>query len=189
MRKLVSRLLVASLATLAVYLVYPDQAPSSPEKPVQVQTPTKTANSRTIATLECTVRSVHDGDSLRVQCPGERGTIPVRMRQIDAPELDQAHGTRARDHLRKLCPAGSKVLIHTEGHDQYDRLLGDLQCQGKDINEEMVSSGSAWVYNRYVEDRDLYPLQDEAREQKRGLWAGHNPEAPWRWRYEQRNPE
>lgn len=188
MRKLLSRLLVASLATLVVYFVYPDQTPDVPEKPVPTQQ-TQTRNSRTIATLECTVRSVHDGDSLRVQCPGELQTIAVRMRQIDAPELDQDHGTRARDHLRKLCPIGTKVLIHTEGHDQYDRLLGDLQCQGKNVNEEMVSSGSAWVYNRHVEDRDLYQLQDEAREQKRGLWAGHEPVKPWTWRYEQRNAD
>ena len=136
--------------------------------------------------LKCTIRSVHDGDSMRVQCPGERRSIPVRMRQIDAPELDQAHGTRARDHLRKLCRLGSTATIHTQGRDQYGRVLGDVYCDDKSVNEEMVASGSAWIYDRYVEDRSLYRLQDQARAKKRGLWADKNPQAPWRWRYQQR---
>lgn len=138
------------------------------------------------APLRCTVRSVHDGDSMRVQCPGQRRSIAVRMHQIDAPELDQAHGVEARSHLRKLCRIGSTATIHTQGHDQYDRLLGDVYCKGVSVNEAMVASGSAWVYNRYVEDRGLYRLQDRAREHKQGLWADRDPEAPWQWRYKQR---
>lgn len=137
--------------------------------------------------LQCTITSVHDGDSMRVRCPGDRRTVPVRMEQIDAPELEQAHGRHSRDRLRQLCRVGATATIHTEGRDQYGRLLGNVYCDGKSVNEEMVASGSAWVYDRYVQDRDLYRLQDKARAQKRGLWGGRQPQAPWRWRYEQRN--
>lgn len=137
-------------------------------------------------TLTCTVHSVHDGDSMRVRCPGERGTIALRMEQIDAPELQQAYGTRARDRLRELCPVGTPVTIQASGRDQYGRLLGNASCDGHSVNEEMIRAGAAWVYNRYVTDRSLYALQDEARAARRGLWAGRNPEAPWRWRYQQR---
>lgn len=137
--------------------------------------------------IRCTVRSVHDGDSMRVQCRGERRTTAIRMRQIDAPELDQAHGIQARDHLRKLCSRGSTATIRTQGRDQYGRVLGDVYCANKNINEEMVSSGSAWPYRRYVTDQKLFRLQKEAREARRGLWGGKNPQEPWRWRYEQRN--
>lgn len=124
---------------------------------------------------------------MRVRCPGDRHTTAVRMQQIDAPELEQAYGTRARDHLRQLCRVGSVATIETQGHDQYGRLLGDVYCAGKSVNEEMVASGSAWIYDRYVQDRSLYKLQDKARTDERGLWAGHKPQAPWRWRYQQRN--
>lgn len=137
--------------------------------------------------LQCTINSVHDGDSMRVLCPGERGTLRVRMQQIDAPELEQAHGVRSRDYLRKLCPVGSTVIIQSQGRDQYDRLLGDVYCNGKNVNKEMVAAGAAWLYDRHVEDRSLYRLQDQARENKLGLWAGKNPQKPWQWRYEQRN--
>lgn len=136
---------------------------------------------------QCTINSVHDGDSMRVLCPGERGTLRVRMHQIDAPELEQAHGIQSRNYLRKLCPTGSTVIIRSEGRDQYDRLLGDVSCGGKNVNEEMVAAGAAWLYDRHVEDRSLYRLQDKARDERRGLWAGKNPQKPWQWRYEQRH--
>jgi len=136
--------------------------------------------------LDCAVRSVHDGDSMRVQCPGRKGTIAVRMRQIDAPELEQAHGIRARDQLRALCRNGSRAIIRSAGHDQYGRLLGDVYCQGRSVNAEMVGSGAAWVYERYAEDHTLRELQRQARAQRRGLWAGRNPLPPWQWRYDQR---
>ena len=29
----------------------------------------------------------------------------------------------------------------------------------------------AWVFDRYVKDRSLYPLQDAARSSRLGLWA------------------
>ncbi len=40
----------------------------------------------------------------------------------------------------------------------------------------------AWVYDRYVTDRSLYQLQDEAKAAKRGLWEDDSPVAPWEWR-------
>lgn len=136
--------------------------------------------------LQCIISSVHDGDSMRVRCPGERRTVAVRMQQIDAPELEQAHGMRSRDRLRELCQVGALATIQTQGRDQYGRLLGNVYCDGKSVNEEMVRSGAAWIYDRYVRDRGLYRLQDKARADRRGLWAGKNPQAPWRWRYEHR---
>jgi endonuclease YncB( thermonuclease family) len=40
----------------------------------------------------------------------------------------------------------------------------------------------AWVFDRYVKDRSLYPLQERARAQRVGLWADAAPMPPWRWR-------
>lgn len=139
--------------------------------------------------LSCTVGSVHDGDSMRVRCPGSRQTIRVRLHQIDAPELQQAYGRPAGDALRQLCPVGREVRIAVQGEDQYGRLLGDVECAGKNINHEMVSSGAAWAYTRYVQDAALPRLQDQARQARRGLWAQANPEPPWQWRQRQRQAE
>src|SRR5690606_14542249 len=122
-----------------------------------------------------------------VQCPGERN-VAVRMRQIDAPELEQSYGEQARNRLRKLCPRGSRVTLHRAGRDQYGRLLADVQCGSTDVNSEMVSQGAAWPYRRYVEDVRLLRLQKEARANGRGLWAEPAPQPPWQWRYENRMP-
>lgn len=141
---------------------------------------------RAEAPLQCRVSTVHDGDSMRVRCPGERQTVRVRMHQIDAPELDQSYGTRSRDHLRELCRNGALAIIHPQGRDQYGRVLGDIFCGNRNVNEEMVASGSAWVYDRHAKDRGLYKLQAAARAERRGLWAAADPIPPWRWRHRQR---
>jgi hypothetical protein len=40
-----------------------------------------------------------------------------------------------------------------------------------------------WWYRKYAPgDRTLEGLESEAREAKRGLWAGPQPIPPWEWR-------
>ena len=66
--------------------------------------------------------------------------------------------------------------------DRYGRTVARVRCDGQDASEQLVRSGMAWVFDRYVTDRSLYPLQDEARAARRGLWADNNPTSPWEWR-------
>jgi endonuclease YncB( thermonuclease family) len=40
----------------------------------------------------------------------------------------------------------------------------------------------AWVFDRYVTDHSMYPLQDRARAQRLGLWADADAVPPWEWR-------
>lgn len=139
---------------------------------------------------QCRVTSIHDGDSMRVRCPGYKDTLRIRMDQIDAPELDQAYGIRSRDFLRSLCPKGEQAVVHDLGADSYNRRLGRVFCNDVDVNAAMVKAGAAWVYDYHASDQSLYPLQDAARAQKRGLWAGpEKPVAPWDFRYRQRRQD
>lgn len=47
----------------------------------------------------------------------------------------------------------------------------------------MVSSGMAWVYDKYSRGHVfLYPIQEQAKTERRGLWADSEPVAPWLWR-------
>lgn len=140
-----------------------------------------------VAVRTCRVTSIHDGDSMRVRCPGFKDTLRIRLDQIDAPELDQAHGVKSRDFLRSMCPVGREAVVHDLGPDTYNRRLGRVYCNDVDANAAMVESGAAWVYDYHATDKSLYPLQDAARSQRRGLWGDRkNPVAPWDFRYRQR---
>ena len=49
----------------------------------------------------------------------------------------------------------------------------------------MVSTGSAWVYDKYVTDESFYAEQKKAQNNKLGIWADEGAMPPWVWR--QRN--
>lgn len=136
--------------------------------------------------LQCTVSHVHDGDTLRADCPGRKKSARVRIRQIDAPELDQKYGIASRDYLRQICRKGDPVQLNVSSVDQYDRLLADVQCSGTDVGLTMVGAGAAWVYDQYVENKALDDAQKQARQARKGLWRDHDAVAPWQFRREQR---
>ena len=130
-------------------------------------------------TLHGKVVRVSDGDTLTLLVDHKQ--IKVRLVEIDAPESKQAFGQRARQSLGELC-AGEAATVRASGRDKYGRTLGRVECRGIDANAEQVRRGMAWVYDRYVTDRSLYALQNEARAAHLGLWADTAPTAPWTWR-------
>lgn len=125
------------------------------------------------------VIGIADGDTLTVLA--ERQQIKVRLAEIDAPEKGQAFGNRSKQSLSVLCH-GKQARLDDKGKDRYGRTLARVYCDGTDANAEQVRRGMAWVYDRYVTDRSLYVLQDEAKAARRGLWADSSPMPPWEWR-------
>lgn len=147
------------------------------------------ANNDSVSTkgLSCKITSVHDGDSMRVLCPGDKKTIAVRLEQIDAPETDQAYGLKSRDYLRRLCVRGQQAVLHNTETDMYGRTLARVHCNNIDVNAEMVKTGNAWVYDYYATDKTLFNMQDNAQKQKLGLWnTNKKPVAPWDFRYKKK---
>jgi endonuclease YncB( thermonuclease family) len=105
----------------------------------------------------------------------------VRLSEIDAPERGQPWGDRSRQHLTNLC-FKRHAVVREEGRDRYGRMVARVVCDGADANAAQLQAGMAWVFDRYVTDRSLYAVQDEARGAKRGLWADAVPVPPWEWR-------
>ena len=130
------------------------------------------------------VVKVSDGDTLTVLV--DRKQLKVRLIEIDAPESKQAFGERSRKSLGEMC-AGQQATVRYLNRDKYGRVLGRVHCQGMDANAEQVRRGMAWVYDRYVTDRSLYALQNEARATHLGLWADKTPTAPWVWRAQKKH--
>lgn len=123
---------------------------------------------------------IRDGDSLVVLSGGVE--IDVRLHGIDAPELGQAYGRRAKRRAGELA-FGKEVRFDARGTDSYGRTLAEvLLPDGRSLNRELVSAGMAWWYRKYTDDADLASREAEARAARRGLWADPAPVPPWEWR-------
>lgn len=140
--------------------------------------------SGTAAFIVGLVIAISDGDTLTV-LSDDRQQVKVRLAEIDAPEKQQAFGTRSRQSLGELCHE-KHAEVRVVDVDRYGRTVGRVACDGTDANEAQVRRGMAWVYDHYARDKTLYRLQDEARTAGRGLWADVGAIAPWDWRKEKR---
>jgi len=127
------------------------------------------------------VVSVLDGDTIEVlhnQHP-ER----IRLHGIDCPEKGQAYGTKAKQATSALV-FGKEVTLQTYGTDKYKRTLADVFLpDGTNVNHELVKEGWCWWYRKYAPDNvELERLEQEAKDDKKGLWADPEPVPPWEWR-------
>jgi endonuclease YncB( thermonuclease family) len=131
--------------------------------------------------ITTSVGHVKDGDSLVLLSAGER--IETRIAEIDAPEIGQPYGRKAKRALLRHVE-GQEVRLEVVDHDRYDRTVGRLLVGDTDVGRELVREGAAWVSRRYGRDRRLYELESEARRARRGLWALSEAERtpPWEWR-------
>ena len=139
--------------------------------------------------LICLVVAIADGDTLTARCgePGAYEQVKVRISGIDAPEKAQAFGQRSKQALSDLC-FRETATIRANARDKYRRTLADVECQGKDVATSQVHAGMAWVFDKYSEGYEhLYPLQSGAKADRRGLWSGPDPVAPWDWRKQRRS--
>lgn len=125
------------------------------------------------------VTGVSDGDTFYMVIDGQ--STRVRLAQIDAPEKAQPFGRRAEQALREM--VGKREVSATWRHlDRYQRPIVQVQVDGLDVNAELVRLGWAWVFTQYATDRSLNTLEQEARRERRGLWADAHPIEPWEWR-------
>jgi endonuclease YncB( thermonuclease family) len=117
--------------------------------------------------IEGTVTRVVDGDTLVLE-PGAAAPLTVRVQGIDAPEICQAHGPRAKEALEEMV-LGQVVRLVATGRDDRGRTLGKLMNGTLDVGDRMVREGHAWSY-RYRNDRGPYLAGERmARALKRGL--------------------
>jgi endonuclease YncB( thermonuclease family) len=135
------------------------------------------------AVLLCMVIGIADGDTLTARCdvPEGKTNVTVRLAEVDAPEKDQAFGSRSKQHLSDVCFQKTAV-VRSRAKDRYGRRVAFVECDGVDASAQQVHAGMAWVFDRYVTNLSLYAVQDEARAERRGLWVAHEPVAPWEWR-------
>ena len=132
------------------------------------------------------VIAITDGDTLKVLVGKE--SVTVRLEGIDAPEKSQSFGSKSKDALATMV-FGQTVTVKKTGEDRYGRSLGFIFVEDLDVNAQMIQDGWAWHFKKYNDEERLTDLEDEARNEKRGLWADPNPLAPWEFRARKKTPE
>ncbi len=78
------------------------------------------------------VQWVVDGDTFETQ--GTRS--PIRLQDVNAPELYEYLGREARAHLIRLME-DRRVLVDLVGYDNYGRRLAWVKCNDQSVNREM----------------------------------------------------
>jgi micrococcal nuclease len=133
---------------------------------------------------EFNVVRIVDGDSITLV-----GTdvleISVRLRGIDAPELGQPYGFESKQALQALLKPGTVGLSQPE-KGKYGRYVADVYLGDKWVNQMMVAEGHAWCDQVTSFNRTLYSAEQQAKAQRRGLWALPEPNPPWIWRAERK---
>lgn len=105
---------------------------------------------------------VIDGDTLRI------GRARVRLFGMDAPELTQRGGWKARSHMIGLA-GGREVAVEPVDVDCYGRVVARVWLGSVDLSERMVRDGFARGLNAWTVD--YASAEFEARRHRRGLWA------------------
>ncbi|MBU2496278.1 MAG: thermonuclease family protein [Desulfobacterales bacterium] len=137
------------------------------------------------------ITRVCDGDTIKAE--GHDIEITVRLVGIDAPETSkkkrepgQPYSQQAKKYLADLV---LNKTVDIKGYDLegYNRILGVISHDGKNINLEMVKVGLAEVY-RGKPPRDLamepyLEAEKRAREAKTDMWSlGDKYISPKEWR-------
>jgi micrococcal nuclease len=132
------------------------------------------------AVLAGKVTRVIDGDTVDVLLSS--GSIRVRLHGVDAPERDQPGGIAATAWLTQQV-ADRQVTLEPVSQDQYDRIVAVVHLEDRNINRDLVQTGHAWAYRRYMRrsDEQLCRLEERARRKGTGLWA-EPAHAPWEFR-------
>ncbi len=130
------------------------------------------------------VIGVYSGDSLIVTLSNKE-QLRVRLEGIDCPEVDQEYGDSAKMATVVFC-FKKDVRIEKIGLDTYGRTLAYVYVGDICLNRELLRLGMAWHYKGYNNDPELAKLEEEARNNKAGLWRQPKPEAPWDFRRNKR---
>lgn len=133
-------------------------------------------------TFSAKVITVIDGNTLEVLDENDE-VVRFQLSEVDAPELGQEKGNEAKVFTETLM-LKKKVVIERVGKDWLGNKLAVIQLKnGKLLHEELLKEGLGWASNKA--SSQSISLQDNAKDQKIGIWSIPEPTPPWIYRRQQ----
>lgn len=115
--------------------------------------------------------------AVKLGCPPQRlrldGADALESKQTcrDARDAEWACGAAATERLRQLVTRPDfSCRIDPEFIDRHAREFSVCYVGGRDVAAILVSEGLAFAYGR---ERKYLSVESEAKEARRGAWAGH----------------
>lgn len=129
------------------------------------------------------VVNVIDGNTVEITS-GDLERMKIYFFGIDAPELDQEYGDRAKKLMAELT-LNKNVVVQITGKDRLGQRIGIVLVEGHvDPRLKMLSEGLAWTAEKNAIP-ELESLKEHARAKNRGLWRQDDPVPPWVFRRQQ----
>ena len=134
------------------------------------------------ASLFGKVITVNSGDVFTIS--NLNRPVRVKLLGVAAPELNQAFGDVAKQHLSDLV-FDKGVVVNYSGISADSTITGRVLLNDADVGAQMIRDGAAWFDPNTSDrlaatDRDVYQQSElAARNERRGLWQQANPTAPW----------
>lgn len=97
-------------------------------------------------TYQAYVSEIIDGDTFKAVIDLGFNIVTeqkLRLRGLDAPEIESSEGREAKEYLEKILKKGSPTLIKTVRSDKYDRYLADVWVGGTYVNQKLIDKGLA----------------------------------------------
>ncbi|MBF0622576.1 MAG: thermonuclease family protein [Magnetococcales bacterium] len=133
------------LCALLLILITPESVTASPEKPHYNDL------------HHVLYQSNYDGDTIRFNIPNTHPlfghNIPIRLRDIDTPEINSAcpaerqHAHAARQHVQSLLQNAQVITLKRVGRGKYFRILADVIFDGVDLGQHLLQQGWAISYD------------------------------------------
>jgi micrococcal nuclease len=124
---------------------------------------------------------VVDGDTFWEVNRRDGSEWKVRLWGVNAPDTKECYFQEATKILENEL-AGKKINYERFGYDGYGRILAKITVEGKELEEILVATGAARVYDAAEVHDELKPsieyieslkkIEEKAKSGKLGVWSG-----------------
>ena len=133
-------------------------------------------------TLSGKVVAIKDGDTV-VVLDSLNNQTTLRLAEVDCPEKNQPFGTKAKQFTSDQIYFKTIKYVVTDT-DRYGRSIAMIyyDTDNKYLSAEIVKAGMGWHYKKYSTSKELATFQENAKQNKVGLWIDNDPIEPSEFR-------